>query len=298
LLACLLIALTILMIGGEGRFFYANLDWQVRDAALHDMALHPWPFLYEWGGQQFLLRTPVGMHLVPALVGKVAGQPGSDLALLIQNSALLGAMLAIGSTLFRDSRSRLIALATFLMFSGLDIVGQIVSGDGAFAPTAHLEGWAPTQFSAVITQAFWVPNHAIAGWLCALAFLLWRVGKARLGVMLALVPLLALWSPLGAMGSLPFVLYAAARDAIGGKIERRDILLPLGATLLSIPTLLYLGAAPDAVGARIYPLTLKEWALFEGVEIVPFLVLLAPLAGGRFGGATLGSGPIDVRGAI
>src|SRR4029079_442931 len=61
------IAVVLFMLGGEGRFFYANTDWQIRDAVLRDLATNPWPFAYKLNGTAYFLRAPVGMYLLPAL---------------------------------------------------------------------------------------------------------------------------------------------------------------------------------------------------------------------------------------
>jgi hypothetical protein len=285
LLACLAIATLLMLLGGEGRFFYANVDWQVRDAVLHDMARHPWPFVYASGD---LLRAPIGMYLVPALAGKAWGQPGADLALLAQNSLLLGLLLAIGSTLFDSTRRALIALAVFLAFSGLDILGQLKAGHVAgLAPTAHLEGWGPTQFSSTITLAFWVPQHAIAGWIGALGILLWRAGRLGLGPLLILPPLTALWSPLAAIGCLPFIAYAAWHDLRRRRIALADLALPALATLIALPALLYLAAAGDRVGARLFPIRPDLYLLFLTIELLPFLLIAFAGRRARFGGPLL-----------
>lgn len=285
LLAALGIAALLMLLGGEGRFFYANVDWQVRDAVLHDMVRHPWPFVYASGD---LLRAPIGMYLVPALAGKAWGQPGADLSLLMQNSLLLGLLLAIGSTLFEDSRRQLIALAVFLAFSGLDVLGQLKAGHAAgLAPTAHLEGWGPTQFSSTITLAFWVPQHAIAGWTGALAILLWRVGRLGLGPLLMLPPLIALWSPLAAIGCLPFIVHAAWHDLRLRRIVPADLALPALATLIALPALLYLAAAGDRVGVRLFPIRPDLYLLFLTIELLPFLLIAFAGRHARFGGALL-----------
>ncbi|ARR54818.1 hypothetical protein HY78_15925 [Rhizorhabdus wittichii DC-6] len=285
LLGALAVAMLLLVLGGEGRLFYANLDWQVRDAVLRDMTINPWPFTYASGD---LLRAPIGMYLVPALAGKLWGQAGADLALLAQNGLLLGLLLAIGSTLFADRRRRLIALAVFLAFSGLDIVGQLVARHGAgLTPTAHLEGWGPSQFSSTITLAFWVPLHAIAGWICALGILLWRTGRLGLGPLLMLPPLVALWSPFGAMGAMPFVLHAAWSDLRGGRITGADIALPACATLIALPALVYLTAAGDAVGARFFPIRPDRYLIFLGIELIPWLLIAFSGRQARFGGPLL-----------
>ncbi|WP_235399224.1 hypothetical protein [Sphingomonas sp. SRS2] len=283
LLACLGVATLLMLLGGEGRFFYANLDWQVRDAVLRDMTVNPWPFVYASGD---MLRAPIGMYLIPAVAGKAFGQAGADLALLGQNSLLLGVLLAIGSTLYGTVPKRLIALTVFLAFSGLDVLGQIKIGNTP-APTAHLEGWAPTQFSSTITLAFWVPQHAIAGWFGALGFLLWRVRRLGLGGLLMLPPLVALWSPLAAMGLMPFILYACWYDLRQRRIAVLDIALPIFATAIALPALLYIAAAGDQVGARFFPLHPAHYLLFETLEAFPFLLVAWAGWRARFGGAVL-----------
>ena len=70
-------ALIVFALGGEGRMFFANADWQVRDAVLADMAKQPWPFAYLIHGKAMLLRAPLGMYLLPAMFGR-----GHELALL------------------------------------------------------------------------------------------------------------------------------------------------------------------------------------------------------------------------
>ncbi|KQX17918.1 MULTISPECIES: hypothetical protein [unclassified Sphingomonas] len=285
LLACVGVAVALLLLGGEGRFFYANVDWQVRDAVLRDMTVNPWPFAYASGD---LLRAPIGMYLVPALAGKLWGQAGADLVLLGQNGLLLGLLFAIGATLFADRRKRLIALAVFLAFSGLDILGQVKVGHAALlVPTAHLEGWGPTQFSSTITLAFWVPQHAIAGWIGALGFLLWRVDRLGLGSLLMLPPMTALWSPLAAIGAMPFILHAVWTELRRRRITLADIALPACATAIALPALAYLAAAGEAVGARFFPIRPDVYLVFLTIELFPWLLIAFAGRRARFGGPVL-----------
>lgn len=285
LLTCLAIATALLLLGGEGRYFYANVDWQVRDAVLRDMTVHPWPFTYASGD---ILRAPIGMYLMPALAGKTWGQAGADFALLVQNALLLGLLLALGTTLFETRKKRLIATAVFLAFSGLDLVGQIKAGHASgLTPTAHLEGWADTQFSSTITLAFWVPQHAIAGWIGAVGFMLWRVGRLSLGALLILPPLIALWSPLAAMGSMPFILFACGHDLWRRRWQGADFALPMLATMIALPALAYLAAAGDQVGIRFFPISPGRYLTFETLEVLPYLLIAAAGWRARFGGAVL-----------
>ena len=285
LLLCFLVALALMILGGEGRFLYANIDWQVRFAVLRDLTASPWPFVYTDRGTPDLLRAPIAMFLIPALAGKAGGPAVADMAMLLQNSALLALILALGSLLFETRRTRLTALAVVIMFSGLDALGRLLFRGGL---SDHIENWAFLQFSSYINLAFWVPNHALSGWIGALFTLLWRRNLIPLGSFLALLPLTALWSPLGLIGAMPFAALAAARALAARQIRWPDIALPAAATLLSLPGLLYLAAAPDAVGTRITAQVPFQWAMFELLEVLVYAIPLAlAWRSNRFGVDTL-----------
>lgn len=283
LLGCILIGLVLMMLGGQGRFFYANIDWQVRLAVLNDMATHPWPFVYTARTTPDLLRAPIAMFLMPALAAKAAG--AGDIALLIQNGVLAGLLLALGSTLFAAARERRTALIVFLLFSGMDAIGDLILHGGL---SDHLDDWADIQYSSTLTLAFWVPQHAIAGWIGALGYMLWREGGVRPGAFLALLPLTALWSPLAFLGAMPFAALAGVRAIVARQVRGPDIALPALASLLCVPGFLYLGAANGEVGIRPVALPAIQWLLFQGLETLPFLIPLL-LAGRavRFGRDTL-----------
>ena len=285
LLTCLLVALFLLILGGEGRFFYANADWQVRFAVLRDMGVNPWPFVYTARPDPDLLRAPIGMFLVPALVFKALGPRAADIALLLQNATLIGLLLALGSLLFADRRSRLIGLLVFVLFSGMDAIGDLLL-QGML--TDHMEDWADIQYSSTITLLFWVPQHALSAWVGAIGYMLWREGRLPLAPWLALLPLTALWSPLGLIGAMPFVVLAGVQTLFARALRWRDVLVPADALLLCIPTLIYLGAAGEDVGLRYQPLPFAQWMLFQSFETLPFLIPLA-LAGRsvRFGRESL-----------
>jgi hypothetical protein len=286
--ACLAIAAIVLLLGGEGRIFYANLDWQVRDAALHDMVIWPWPFAYSGLGAPSLLRAPIGMYLLPALAGKLAGQAAADWALLVQNSVVLAAILALGSTLFGSQRSRRIGLGVLLLFSGMDTIGVLITDWRDLLPlTAHIEGWAGLQYSSNLTLAFWVPQHAIVGWLGAILYLLWRAGKVPLAGFLAMIPLTVLWSPLGVMGTVPFAAIAGIETIWRRRLDLFGVAAPLAACLVAAASLAYLAADAGHVGAHIVAIPPVVYLAVELTEVLPFTVaILLAARGGRFGGLT------------
>ena len=260
------VALAIFVLGGEGRLVYANPDWQVRDAVLADLASNPWPFAYEIGGWRAVLRAPLGLYLLPALASG-----WHDVALLLSNTLRLALILALAGTLFDSRRARLIGLGVFVAFSGWDVVGNALMSviDGPM-PWDHIEQWNPgSQYSSTLTLAFWVPNHAMAGWACALTYLLWLRRKAPIGLLGAIIPLTALWSPLAAMGALPFALHAGIRALRERAWTYYDIGLTMLATTVALPSLWYLQLDPGSVSFGWWPLAPLPMALLVALEIAP-----------------------------
>jgi hypothetical protein len=265
----------IFSLGGEGRFFYANLDWQVRDAVMNDMLQNRWPFAYVSRGTVEILRAPIGMYILPSLAGKLGGMPAADIALLAQNALILGVLLTLGSMLLGTLRSRLMALAVFAIFSGMDFIGQmLLSPAAALSLLSHLDWWAGIQYSSTATLAFWVPQHALVGWLGAVLFLLWRRGLLPLAGFYAPLPLMTLWSPLALLGVVPFAAFAGLKTLLARRVTLVDFLLPLATTILSLASLVYLQAGSETVGSGANPLSLRLYLVFQLLEIIPYLLAL------------------------
>lgn len=261
------IAMALFALGGQGRFFYANIDWQVRDAVLHDMATNPWPFAYDVNGSAYFLRAPLGTYLLPAMFGANA-----DIALWLSNSIRLALLLTLAWHLFESKRERIIALWVFFLFSGWDLLGTAVySALGQHLSWDHIEQWNLNyQYSSNVTLAFWVPQHAIAGWTCTVAFVLWRKGLMPVGLLAASIPLVVIWSPLAIMGAVPFAVLA------GFEVRRRrgfglnDIAIAALALVLAVPALLYLQIDAANVGMHLRPTHPLIWAFCVALEVLPF----------------------------
>ncbi len=197
--------------GGIGHWMFANADWHIRDAVLHDLVTGEWPVGYgAEGGGTSLLRAPIGYYLPAALLGKAAGLAAAQFGLAVWTAA--GAtlfLLQVLSLMPRKVGAALASVVVIVAFSGLDAVGTLMRVPGASAHwdvTNHLEWWAQRyQYSSATTQLFWVPNHALGGWL--VIGLLCRQRAAQVGALLLMtVVAVALWSPLAALGLVPFVL--------------------------------------------------------------------------------------------
>ena len=213
--------------GGTFHLVYANADWHLRDAVLHDLVAGVWPVGYgELDGRESLLRAPLGYYLPAALVGKAAGLVAAHAAMALWTAA--GVVLFLLQVLPARGLRLLVGGAVIVLFSGLDVIGTLQQAPQALAHwdiTRHLEWWAGSyQYSSMTTQLFWVPNHALGGWLTVGLLMRSdpesspagadRAHETRNPDLDALLPMivaaLALWSPLTALGAVPFVLHRLA----------------------------------------------------------------------------------------
>jgi len=209
------------VLGGTDHWVFANSDWHLRDAVLHDLVASPWPVGYGLlDGRESLLRASLGFFLPAALVGKAVGLSGAHLAILAWTAAGATLFLIQVLSLTRSRRGNTVLAAVIVvLFSGLDIIGCLLNDGPRFRAdwniTTHLEWWAQLyQYSSMTTQLFWVPNHALGGWL--LIGLLYRAN--RVPQLDATLPILfvavASWSPLTAIGLVPFVAWRVGSTMI------------------------------------------------------------------------------------
>ncbi len=237
------------------KLVYANPDWHVRDAVLRDLVVRPWPVTYVVDGASLLMRAPIGYFLPAALVGMPFGLRVAELALLAWT--LAGVLLVFG--LMRQDRpsvgATLVRVAVFVLFSGMDIVGHLAHHN-PFAMGMHLEWWQVLfQYSSQTTQLFWVPNHALPGWI-AMAWLLGHgdrplpVGTAALFVVFA-----PLWSPLTAIGIAPLIAVGILREAARARRWRAwrplvdaRVVVPIVASVVFVYPYLVLGGDTVASG--------------------------------------------------
>ncbi|TNC13497.1 hypothetical protein FF100_11955 [Methylobacterium terricola] len=293
LAAALAVGFGLCLLGGQAHLFFANDDWLIRDAVLHDLVAAPWPVGYLYAGDPTMLRAPLGLYLLPALIGKAAGLYGAHLALLAQNGLLFGCLFYGVARAAPSRRQGLGRIAVFVAFSGWDVVGSLLAGD-RLIPGIHLEQWAgDLQFSSHVTQLFWVPNHAASGWIFVSAYWLWRAGALRATSLAVVFGLCVFWSPLSMMGALPFLLAAFLADAAGGRLEGGSVAV-VGLALLGLaPVALYLGADAGRVPHGLQAMTGDfplRYAFLLLLDIVPALVVLAlaPGRGDRWAGWEIG----------
>jgi hypothetical protein len=279
LVLCGGLALALCVLGGEGHFFFANYDWLNRDAVLADLVRQRFPVSYAYEGSAYVLRAPLGMYLIPAAVGKLLGLHAAHLALLTQNATILALTLVLVAA--AAPGRRLIFLAVFVTFTGVEIVGSVVNaatkGPGvswwALHAHQHLAWWNPLfQYTNHLTQIFWVPNHALPGWwLAALAVFHVRREIDSAGLIVAFASLF-FWSPLTMAGALPIAGWLVLRRDFKELLTPR-ILVAIAAALCFLPIAAYLAA--DA--ASVPHLWLFTWDGFWTVYVI-FIAVQIPQA--------------------
>lgn len=279
---CLGVALALCLLGGEGRLFYANTDWQIRDAVMVDLATHAWPVVYHPpGAVPSVLRAPLGMFMLPALVGRAFGWRAAQPALLVQDTVVLAAALALLLGGLRRGSRRAVMLAVVFAFSGFDILGEFLVGHfvqprGWHLTVPHLETWSfGLQYSSLVTDLFWAPNHALPALALAGGYLAWRRGQLPATALAALGGLAMLWSPLALLGALPFIAIAGLSELKDGRMGwlAPARLAPLAIGLLPAFAFLTLGGGTVEHGLNLGRPAFQWYGLFVLVEVVPLLYL-------------------------
>ncbi len=193
--------------GGAGHFFFANFDWNIRDAVLRDLVVSPWPPVYGQSGHgDMMLRAPVAYYLPAAVFGWALGLQFADLALWFWTALGTGLFLALLPLPPTLSFRFFASLSLVILFSGMDILGWLTVRQSPPALGEHIEWWALFfQYSSNTTQLFWVPNHALPAWIAiAIFFRHWKHPEFYNFVPITLA-LLPLCPPLRPSGYRPFI---------------------------------------------------------------------------------------------
>lgn len=289
-ICCLLVALFWVSCIGLVGFFRLNMDWATRMPILRDLAQLSWPIGYaQPDGVSWVLRFPSGYYLIPAGLSQILGGGESEARVLLWLWTVVGAFLFL--TLLcnsvRDFSDRGwvaigVALSVCVGFSGMDALGQWLTLQGWPALGDHLEWWVGIhyQYSSNTTLMFFVPNHALAGWLAAL--IVWRHQRSGLAWLPAIALMLGveLWSPLVAIGLVPFLLGVAwlgrtdswRTDVLRFEFIGCGLLMGMVGAYLTLGVSSRDGAAPEAGDPGLASsvmefmiFTLLEWALLAWV---------------------------------
>lgn len=217
----LLIAVWVFF-SGIGNFVWQNTDHMVRNALYEMLAANEWPVIKrvvcQDGSQIRGLIYYIGYWLPSAVIGKAFGMNAGYIFQYIW--AVLGVSIC---AVFMNSflKKWLIwPVIGFVLFSGLDALGYILSGNLELVLSFfHLEWWNDYQFSSFTTQLYWVFNQAIYAWVL-FALIMHQKNNRRI---------ICIWS-LGlitctfpAAGMTPYVVYVILKN---GKTDDAELSSP------------------------------------------------------------------------
>ena len=266
-IAAVVVAVAWTLTSGIGGLGFQHSDWEKHNAMLKALVQHPWPVHFEptdiAGGVPSALVYYLGFYLPAAIAGKALGWTAANLALA---GWALGGLVLVLLWLGRLVPTRRpLALAVFVLASGMDVVGILLRRGWRFPEVDKIEWWHwPVQYSANETLWVWVPQHALGGWL-SMALLLDDVAAARTPGSIGLIgAAAAFWSPFAALGLAPFAAVHAWTNRLRGALS-------LGNTLAA-PALL-------AVLALYYTSLFHPVPLTTGDAVVPVLAHLASRLG-------------------
>ena len=224
------LGLACTMLTAHGGFFDAfNGDWWDRRATLLDMSHHPWPVrvrdgladFLPWGGgeREALLRYYLGWYMAPGLAGRLFGPAALDWAVPLWSGAGFALILLLFARGLGGRRA-VLAAGIFVLFGGMDwLRSLVVHGAESFYFAIDQLGWPGVTFGYEALMGFRTKMTLYAAPLEYFIFSTDFIGVAmytlliaRLrrhprfvaasGAVLAAAPF---WSPLGALGLLPFV---------------------------------------------------------------------------------------------
>jgi hypothetical protein len=282
LLVCLAAGFALVILGGQGHYFYATPDWWIRDAVLFDLITTSWPVSYATDAGVSLLRAPLGLYLAPALIGKIAGISAGFAALVAQDTLITGLIL-YGLIRQEAGAARWIVLAIFVGFSGVDVIPWLISLLRGNNIGMFLEGWANGfAYLSHAAQFFWAPHHSIAGWGFVAGFLAWRRGLMEAPALAALFALTLFWSPLSAMGAFPFLAwvcldYVWKRRAVLFGALLRDIWAPALCGLAALPVFFFMTRDAGSVERKwIFTEPGFWWRYLAtlAVEVAPYVIFI------------------------
>ncbi len=197
------------LLAGAGGAGYQNPDWVKHNAILKDLIINPWPVLFMApsanGSQAVPLVYYVAYYLPAAFVGKYMGWAAANAVLFL--TTFVGAGLSLFWFLRLVGKNHVLVVIAFILFSGWDYVGSLFTQrEMCWNWTSHLEWWAQHySYQSNTTLLFWVPQHALAGWLVTYSMLDDIIHTEAAHHIFFLWALSLLWSPFVALGLLPIV---------------------------------------------------------------------------------------------
>lgn len=272
--------LIILVVTGMGALCGIQAgDWIRNNAILSDLYNKNWPVIYTGKTNEiYPLNYYIAFYLPAAWVGKLVHSfRVAELALLV--TTYVGFLLGIFWMIKVVCANAIKSALFFFVYSGLDCLGFIITTGRLFGMTEHLDHWAIqangqdfiANYHSIGTAIRWSLNHYIATWI-SLFIILTLIRKKEYKLCLPLAALTLLWSPLAAIGFIPFGIVFLFYErcnvckffSLSGMLVTISIAVPCGLYFLS-------SASPKSGRANIF--RDPQWFVENWVTICLFIIL-------------------------
>jgi hypothetical protein len=215
---------------GIGELHVQVYDYDKHNLVFHDLAVMPWPVVYDVPGSgPALLCYYVGYYLPAALAAKAAGLHAAAPASLLWGFA--GVLLAFAWVVRLGRPHGGTVLALFTLVDGyawvpglLRLVERVMpAAAGAGTPWWHVPtaGYGFWTFGSSghgllaqpqVLNLVWAPQHTLAAWIATACVLSCLVEGAAPRYLLLVGGATVLWSPFVTIGLLPLAALAVLRD--------------------------------------------------------------------------------------
>lgn len=210
-LATMILVTAWILYGGIGKIGYQNFDYVKHNSIFFDLLNSAWPVQTSIESTTYHLVYYLGYYIVPAAIGKIFNS-----LFVLEIVSILQAFIAINTlllliTIFSNKKNIFLIMIVFIFWGGLDIFGNIFFKQDYSKKFGEFpEWWAGAsnfQYTGFTDLLYWVPQHALGGWLVTALSLLF-LQRNKLIFLPFIISLSLIWSPFACMGLLPFLLTA------------------------------------------------------------------------------------------
>lgn len=240
ILVSLLAALAWVLVIPSSGLWEFNGDLGTHFAVLLDMGRGGWPTYFTDYVSDFppLLTYYTGLHMVPALVGRLLGSATLSWAFPLYIWIGIGLFFCMFIRGLSSLRAALIAIAIFVVFSGMDALEVVFhvgpqnaldilkSGTDIerFPHYNSEEGLYPYYFPP--SYFLWyAPQHFIASGLVSLIIIQSRHQPRFKAVSGLVIAICLFWSPMGAVGLLPLAIVLFAKKKVRAFLKWPNLLI-------------------------------------------------------------------------
>lgn len=210
LIISLVLIILWVILSGTGGIGFQNNDYFKHNAILSDLIKHDWPVKY--GETNYfkniydsLLVYYIAYYLPAAFVGKCLGWKMANVAILCWT--VIGITLAVYWCFSLLKRYSVLFTVLFIFFSGMDILGHIMTRLDFPHGFTHIEFWAKYwQYTSMTAALFYVPHQAVVCWLLTAMLLSLAIRYDYRKEVCFIYVLAIFWSPFVFAGLFVFIL--------------------------------------------------------------------------------------------